>query len=247
MSSTHLVELFSSIQGEGPYVGYRQAFLRFHGCNLDCPYCDTVLPVPPPFCRVEEEPGAGLFRELPNPVPFAEVAGLIRQWRERTPGLHHSLSLTGGEPLLHRALLEQWLPELRTLLPLYLETNGTLPEGLAAVIDYLRYISMDVKLPSVTGCPPLWETHRRFLEIAARREVFVKIVVDQETPPEEIETASLLVRDVDPSIPLILQPVTRSGRPAVPASLLLRFQEVAGRHLDQVRVIPQTHVFLNLL
>ena len=34
-------EIFSGIQGEGVLVGVRQIFLRFHGCQLHCRYCDT--------------------------------------------------------------------------------------------------------------------------------------------------------------------------------------------------------------
>ena len=34
-------EVFTSIQGEGPFVGYKQLFVRFCGCNLSCKYCDT--------------------------------------------------------------------------------------------------------------------------------------------------------------------------------------------------------------
>jgi len=36
-----IAEIFSSIQGEGLYVGRRQIFIRFCGCNLNCRYCDT--------------------------------------------------------------------------------------------------------------------------------------------------------------------------------------------------------------
>ena len=247
MSNATLVELFSSIQGEGPYVGYRQAFLRFHGCNLDCAYCDTVQPFPPPVCRVESEPGKGIFREVPNPVSLAVAVEILTEWCSRCPGLHHSFSITGGEPLLYRDLLVEWLPVLRRLRPLYLETNGTLPDSLAAVIDHLDYLSMDIKLPSTSGCAPLWATHRKFLEVAVAREVFVKIIVGPDTSSEEIGTVCLTIRDVDPLVPLIIQPVTRSGRSAVPALLLLKFQEQAARLLGDVRVIPQTHVFLDLL
>ena len=34
-------EIFASIQGEGPYVGVKQLFIRFCACNLNCDYCDT--------------------------------------------------------------------------------------------------------------------------------------------------------------------------------------------------------------
>ena len=41
MSKIKIKEIFESIQGEGPYVGYKQLFIRFCNCNLKCNYCDT--------------------------------------------------------------------------------------------------------------------------------------------------------------------------------------------------------------
>ena len=37
----YLSELFSSIQGEGPFIGERHFFIRFSGCHRKCIFCDT--------------------------------------------------------------------------------------------------------------------------------------------------------------------------------------------------------------
>jgi len=36
-----VVEVFYTIQGEGPHTGDRAVFVRLAGCNLKCPSCDT--------------------------------------------------------------------------------------------------------------------------------------------------------------------------------------------------------------
>lgn len=40
-NKTKIREIFTSIQGEGLYIGVKQLFIRFCGCNLKCDYCDT--------------------------------------------------------------------------------------------------------------------------------------------------------------------------------------------------------------
>ncbi len=245
-SSTPLIELFSSIQGEGELSGYRQIFIRFPGCNLDCAFCDTQIDAPS-VCRIESTPGTGRFEEISQPVSLGTVLGIVNRWCKQLPNAHHSISITGGEPMLHAELLADWLPELNILLPIHLETNGTLPESLPKLIEHIDFISMDIKLPTSAATPVFWQEHRHFLEIALERNVSVKVIVGELTTEQELLQACKLVAAVDDEIPFIIQPVTgRDGRVSVPAERLMRFQARAAGQLSDVRILAQMHRFLEV-
>ena len=241
-----LVEIFSSIQGEGILVGARQIFIRFAGCNLDCHYCDTDFSVRS-HCQVENSPGVGKSRLIANPVSGEVVFELIRDWHESAPGAHHSISLTGGEPLLQVDTLLNWLPELRKILPIYLETNGTLPAQLQTLLPFLDWVSMDIKLGSQTGLATDWEVHRRFLLLASQTNCYVKMVIGNDTSDLELQHGAELVAKISEMIPLILQPVTIEGGMTLGAVRLLQMQQLAAAIHGNVRVIPQTHRFIGVL
>lgn len=252
-TTTRLVEVFSSIQGEGVLVGHRQVFVRTYGCNLRCTYCDSPETLKesgtPPTCRVETEPGSWTFRRVPNPLAADDLTEIMRGYLTEP---HHSISITGGEPLLHAAFLERWLPDVRALgLKVFLETNGLLPDHLRRVLPLLDYVSMDFKAPTATGLSAemTWKTHREFLTVARATNVYGKFVVTPGTTEAELDAVLETIEAVDPAIPLILQPVTPFGYElqGVEPARMIALHARAARRLTEVRVIPQTHKMMKLL
>ena len=100
-------EIFYSLQGEGFWTGTPMVFLRFSGCNLKCPFCDTEH---------------SAFREMSAEEIVAEML--------QAGGACRRVCVTGGEPSLQldKALVEALHG---AGFQIHVETNGTrvLPEG----------------------------------------------------------------------------------------------------------------------
>lgn len=235
--STNITEIFSSIQGEGPHLGQKQIFVRFSGCNLSCKYCDTDSK-PRKHCKVYDTPDS--FRKIPNPLSCEDLASEINKFR---PELHHSISLTGGEPLLHAEFLKNFL-ENRPELNIYLETNGTLPEKLEIIAPYINIVSMDVKVPSSTGQSLFFREHAEFIKAldAFYKEFFIKIVVNREINEQEINQVKELLKTSRREVSLVLQPESNKDM----ATTLFALQNELLRDIKDVRIIPQMHKYLNL-
>ena len=256
--TARLIEVFSAIQGEGLNVGTRQIFIRFALCDLRCHFCDSAHTWnAPATCKIEQTPGLRDFEIYSNPVPLPMLLSWVE--RQNLPCLHDSISLTGGEPLLHTPFLLEFLPQVRSVtgLPIYLETGGHRPEQLDTILPYVDSVGMDFKLPSTSG-ENRWREHAEFLQLCwnSQVEVFVKIIVSQTTDPTELERSAQLVASVSPSIPVFLQPVTPLDDPiafnqplmlAPSPSQVLNWQSLMKRFVKQVRVVPQTHKMLNQL
>lgn len=256
--TARLIEIFSAIQGEGLNVGSRQIFIRFAFCDLRCDFCDSKHTwQAPTTCQVEQTPGLRDFEIHPNPVSLP----MLLQWidRQNQPGLHDSISLTGGEPLLHALFLVELLPLLKdaTGLPIYLETGGHRPQQLAMALPYLDSVGMDIKLPSTSG-ESHWQEHAEFLQLCndSHVELFVKIIISSQTNPTELEQATELVVACNSSIPVFLQPVTPliQAHPLDRVKMLpptpeqvLAWQALMKRNLKYVRVLPQTHKMIGQL
>ncbi len=244
----YISEIFSSIQGEGMLAGRRQIFVRLMECNLDCRYCDTNFEKSD-VCRLESKPGSGTFLNLPQPLPLHKLSAIFEDWQSQLPGAHHSVSVTGGEPLLYADALAEWFPELRKSLPIHLETNGTMHIALRQVKRHVDYISMDMKLSSTAGCTEqLWDQHALFLQEAHGSNVSVKVVIGELTSDSEIRRVCDVISSVDATLPLFLQPLSMSdGSIGISAAHIFHLQELASSRLPDVRVIPQMHKVLGAL
>ena len=101
-------EIFYSLQGEGFHSGTPAVFVRFSGCNLSCPFCDTDFVS---------------FKEMTVRQIAARVEELLPE--DILPLRSPILVLTGGEPALQADA--ELLIGLHTLLslPVHIETNGT--------------------------------------------------------------------------------------------------------------------------
>ncbi|MDI6736205.1 MAG: 7-carboxy-7-deazaguanine synthase QueE [bacterium] len=229
----NLVEVFTSIQGEGIYIGQPQVFIRFAGCNLRCRFCDTpqAWEIPQGCSIMTLNKG----RTIPNPLAIPLLIDLIKGDVQNYP----TICLTGGEPLLQTDSLKELISEIkkRFEVQIYLETNGTLPYQLDQIIELIDIIAMDIKLPSLTGLKSFWKEHRDFLRVANQKDVFVKVVLGRQMVNEEFERAIFLIKEVDVNIPLVIQPLDNS----LSLEWLLRCYVTASKELKQVRVIPQVH------
>lgn len=95
-------EIFYSIQGEGHHTGYPSVFIRFSGCNLACPFCDTSH-------------REGIY--MSDDEIFRSVNLYTACW----------IVLTGGEPALHIDSGFVRMLKRITGKKVAIETNGTVP------------------------------------------------------------------------------------------------------------------------
>lgn len=107
-----LVEIFKSFQGEGRNTGRPCVFVRFAGCNLACPWCDTDV----------GERFSMTLDEL-----LAEIAS----YKTKT------VVLTGGEPALVGGAPELVAALRREGYYIAVETNATVDADWFAFVDYV--------------------------------------------------------------------------------------------------------------
>lgn len=254
LDSANVFNVFASVQGEGLYLGFPQIFVRFTGCNIRCSYCDTAdALLPQSIARIEQTPFSGNLKLIPNPISTEILVKSVKHLNDSFTGFH-SISITGGEPLMCAGFLKKLLPLLRhTGLQILLETNGTLPEQLEKIIEYVDIVSMDIKIPcDIQKGQIEWEKTERFFQIASRRKCYVKIIVSNQVLPkldEEFVMACDIISKINPKIPVVIQPAfyeTNHQKNYTFPSLtrLLQVYCFFKEKINDVRIIPQMHKLL---
>ncbi|HML06428.1 MAG TPA: 7-carboxy-7-deazaguanine synthase QueE [Methanobacterium sp.] len=225
-------EIFSSFQGEGKLIGRRQVFVRFSGCNLECSYCDTPLSKNPDY--------GDLFstEEL-----FNSIDNLI------TPDFH-SISFTGGEPLLHADFIKEFLEEYN--FNCLLETNGSLPDQIDKITGLINYASLDIKLPEHNSTSDYNTLLKNELEslnllIDVGINTYCKVVTLPSTKVELISSIASNIRDEVSDISklsMVIQPASPLKQ-WEESKKLFEISEKAGEYMD-VLTIPQVHKILKI-
>lgn len=227
-----IIEIFSSFQGEGLWIGERQIFVRFAGCNLNCNYCDT---------NDSKSTKSGI---LMTPQEVLEEINKIL-----TPDCK-TISFTGGEPSLYPEFISE--VSKSTDLNIMLETNGTLPENIDS-IERLDMVSLDIKLPEhfdgeFDESIFLNEIKSLNLLIAKCINVYCKVVI---LPSTKIKSFKEVVEKLSQNISnksnlkIIIQPSSPLGEWKDINFKLFEFSEVVGQYFE-VSTIPQIHKILDI-
>jgi len=108
-----VIEIFTSLQGEGFHMGKGTTFIRLAGCNLRCGWCDTQTAF-----------------EVANAVKMSTTEILSHSMP------HHHVVITGGEPTLYN--LGPLISELHKIDKyVAIETNGTNPIPAEWNVDWI--------------------------------------------------------------------------------------------------------------
>ncbi len=235
-SKTYIIEIFSSLQGEGGSLngscfGKRQIFVRFSGCNLynnfenisSCFWCDSPSAqiFKNPIVRIEENPGSGKFKKRNNPIESHDLADIIKSLYTKDL---HSISFTGGEPLCQLDFIESFLEsfdDYKIEYPLYLETNGTIiptNDQMQLIAKYFKYCCCDIKDRSSNIANNI-EWHKiidkelEFIEKFTEYNIrtFAKLIVTSKTKIEDIDLMCQRLANIEyngkNNIGLAIQPV----------------------------------------
>ncbi len=227
-------------------MGCKQIFIRFCACNLNCYYCDTD------FYPTNINNKDTFFEFTPEEL----VEYLEKNFDLAST---HSISLTGGEPLIWVDFLKEFMPLLNKeyAVKFYLETNATIDDNAKTIIPFTDIVAGDVKLPSCSGVDNSFEMHEKFFKIihdgqnkfgkpfsTENNNFFAKVVFDDTITEDEITKTVELGKKYD--FEIILQPRMTEDKLSVNTEFMMDIFEKFVTRYPNTRLIPQVHKFINV-
>lgn len=220
MNKYPINDLFYTIQGEGLQTGTPAVFLRLHGCNVGCPFCDTKETWE--FDPMQEvatieaacaEPYTYTWQTAQTIASHITAHWLRAKW----------VVVTGGEPALYP--LTELVEALHNInLRAAIETSGTANGHVGAGFDWVT-VSPKINMPS--RLPILPEAMAEADEI--------KHVVGRS---QDIDQLDELLAAFDLKAAICLQPMSQNQRAT---ELAIEIVKQRGWRLSL-----QTHKFINI-
>lgn len=151
------------------------------GCNLRCPYCHNP--------------------ELVEGGKIVEIAEVINKI-EDSLNFIDSVVITGGEPLMQVEEVKLILQHSKKRdLKTKLDTNGCFPERLDEILEFLDYVSLDVKAPfhkytEITGSSIGGEV-KKSMETCLKTDVYLECRTTYVPYFMELEDVLQIVKNID--------------------------------------------------
>ena len=226
-------EIFTSIEGEGLFVGKKTLFIRFSGCHLKCRWCDTKYALP---------------LDSGTEYQMDEIEDLII--RELQP-FTYKVNFTGGEPLLQTDAVIKLADFIKkqTNLKTYIESSCFDSELFSKVLPYIdickiEFKTDDSKVVENEVYDNLLFNEIKCLELAVEssKTTYIKIVVTNSTNLESFKNLVYNIsKKIKPSdiLGFIIQPSHGVDQPTV--NKLLDTYDIVQPMFPEVRIIPQLH------
>ena len=226
-------EIFTSIEGEGIFVGKKTLFIRFSGCHLKCRWCDTKYALP---------------LDSGTEYQIDEIEDLII--RELQP-FTYKVNFTGGEPLLQTDAVIKLADFIKkqTNLKTYIESSCFDSELFSKVLPYIdickiEFKTDDSKVVENEVYDSLLLNEIKCLELAveSNKTTYIKIVLTNSTNLESFKNLVYNIsKKIKPSdiLGFIIQPSHGVDQPTV--NKLLDTYDIVQPMFPEVRIIPQLH------
>ena len=226
-------EIFTSIEGEGVFVGKKTLFIRLSGCHLKCRWCDTKYALP---------------LDSGTDYQIDEIKDLII--KELQP-FTYKVNFTGGEPLLQSEAVIELADFIKkqTNLKTYMESSCFDSELFSKVLPYIdickiEFKTDDSKVVEDEEYDNLILNEIKCLELAveSNKATYIKIVVTNSTNLESFKNLVYNIsKKIKPSdiLGFIIQPSFGIDQPTV--NKLLDTYDIVQPMFPEVRIIPQLH------